>query len=127
MINIRCRSLCHRCEFFASGRIGRVEIGPGGGSLPRAVYEMSEAAAVMVQPCKSLSRILRRGAVFHGHEFFNDAHSLFLASLVIEPRFSRLRTGMAIIRRIASPAMILQLSLDLRNHAPDPNPYNLPP
>src|ERR1700720_3983713 len=85
---------------------------------------MSEAPATTVQPGKSFARILRRGAVLHSHEFFDDAHSL-LSSLVIEPGFSRLRNRMAIIRRIASRGMVLQLALDIRKHAAGAKPEQL--
>src|SRR2546429_6684428 len=51
-IDIRCRSLRHRREFFARGGIRGLEITPCRGRLPRAVNEMSEAPALTVQPCK---------------------------------------------------------------------------
>src|SRR5882757_1407184 len=121
-IDMRCRSLRHRREFFTRGGIRGLEITPCRGRLPRAVNEMSEAPAVPVQPCKSFARIIRRGTVLHGHEFFDDAHSLLLASLVIEPEFSRLRNWMAIVRRIASRGMVLQLPLDIRKHAAGAKP-----
>ena len=41
---------------------------------PRAVDEVSEAAAVTIEPGQRFFRILRRRAVFHGDEFFSDAH-----------------------------------------------------
>src|SRR2546429_4895425 len=51
-IDIRCRSLRHRREFFTRGAIRGLEITPCRGRLPRAVNEMSEAPALTVQPCK---------------------------------------------------------------------------
>src|SRR2546429_8080290 len=51
-IDIRCRSLRHRREFFTRGGIRGLEITPCRGRLPRAVNEMSEAPALTVQPCK---------------------------------------------------------------------------
>src|ERR1700687_5774768 len=121
-IDIRCRSLRHRREFFTRGRIRGLEITPSGGRLPRAVNEMSEAPAVTVQPSQSFARILRRGAILHGHEFLDDAHSLLLASLVIETGFSWLRNRVAIVRRITSRGMVLQLPLDIRKHAAGAKP-----
>src|SRR3989449_5142502 len=88
-IDIRCRSLRHRREFFTRGGIRGLEITPCCGRLPRAVNEMSEAPAVTVQPCQSFARILRRGTVLHGHEFFDDAHSLLLASRSEERRVGK--------------------------------------
>src|SRR6266478_1117670 len=84
-VDIGCRSLCDRCEFFTSGRICRVEIRSRRGRLPSAVYEMSETPVVTVQPRESLARILRCGAVLHGHEFFDDAHSLLPTTSVNGP------------------------------------------
>src|SRR5713226_4449794 len=121
-VDVCSRSLCHRCEFFARGRISGVEIGSRRGRLPRAVYEMSEAPSVTVQPCESLARILRCRAVFHGHEFFDDAHALLLVSFFIEPGFSRLSNRMAIVRRITSCGMVFQLPLDIRQHAAGAKP-----
>ena len=118
-VDIQRGALRHRREFFTRGRIRGLEITPSRGGLPRAVNEMSEAPAVTVQPGKGFARILRRGAVLHGHEFFDDAHTLLLASLIIEPGFSWLRNRMAIVRRIASRGMVLQLPLDIRKHATD--------
>src|SRR5216684_7610203 len=120
-VDVQRRALRHRREFFSRGRIRRLEISPRRGRLPRAVYEMSEAPAMTVQPGKSFARILWRGAVLHSHEFFDDAHSL-LSSLVIEPGFSSLRNRMAIIRRIASRGMVLQLAFDIRKHAAGAKP-----
>src|SRR5207249_10788938 len=119
------RSLRHGREFFTCGRIHCVEISPCRGCLPRAIDEMSEASVVTVQPSKSLARILKSRAVLHGHEFLDDAHSLLLASLVIKPGFSRLCNWMAILRRIASGGMVLQLPLDIRQHAADAKPEQL--
>src|SRR6202165_3347330 len=124
-IDIRCRSLRHRREFFTCGRIRGLEITSRRGRLPRAVPEISQAPAVAVQPCKSFARVLWRGAVLHGHEFFDDAHSLLLASLVIETGFSWLRNRVAIVRRIASRGMMLQLTLDIRKHAACAKPEQL--
>src|SRR5260370_34711878 len=121
-INIRCRSVRDRCEFFTRGRIGRVEISPRRGLLPGPVYEVSESPAVTDQPSQSVARILRRGAGLPGHEFFDDAHSLLPASLVIESGFSRLRDGMAIIRRVTSRGAVLQFRLDIRKHAAGAKP-----
>jgi hypothetical protein len=41
---------------------------------------MSKATSVMVEPGEGLFGVLGRGAVFHGHEFFSDAHSIALDS-----------------------------------------------
>src|SRR5438132_14174609 len=79
-IDIRCRSFCHYRESFTCGRVRGVEISPCRGRLPGAVHEMSKAPAVTVQPGKRLARILGRGAVLHGHEFFDDAHALLSLS-----------------------------------------------
>src|SRR6266436_1826152 len=83
-INVHCRALRHGCEFFAGGRIRRVEISPSRGGKRRAVDEMPKAAAMAVQPGECFARILRRGAVLHGHEFLDDTHALLLNSFVIE-------------------------------------------
>jgi hypothetical protein len=37
---------------------------------------MSETPGVTVQPGESFARIFRRGAILHGHEFLDDAHSI---------------------------------------------------
>src|SRR5690242_20212859 len=84
-INIRCRTLRYNCKLFPRGGIRRVEIGSRQGSLPCAPDEVSKAPAVTVQPRKCLARIFRRRAIFHGHEFFDDAHSLLPVSLFTEP------------------------------------------
>src|SRR5438445_9332884 len=84
-VNVGRRSLSHCRELLASRRIRRVEISSCRWRLPRAVDEVPEAATVAVEPCKSLARIFGRWAVLHGHEFFDNAHSLLLASLTIEP------------------------------------------
>ena len=115
-------SLRHCSEFFASGRICGVEIGACHGCLPCAVNEMSEAAVVTIQPCKSLARVFWRGAVLHGHKFFDNAHSSLLNSFVTKPGFRCLRNRVAIIRRISTRRVVLQLPLDIRQHAAGAKP-----
>src|SRR5437879_9621295 len=87
-IDIRCRSFCHYRESFTCGRVRGVEISPCRGRLPGAVHEMSKAPAVTVQPGKRLARILGRGAVLHGHEFFADPHALLSLSNQDSPAYA---------------------------------------
>src|ERR1700757_2446506 len=96
-INVCCRSLRNGCKFLASGGVRCVEIAACRGRLPCAVDEMSEAAAMAVQPRKGLARVLWRRPILHGHEFFDDAHSFLLASLLTESWLCRSCNRMAII------------------------------
>src|SRR5215472_7355418 len=57
----------------ARGGVGGFEIFAVDGSVPSAANEMSEAPVVASEPRERLLGIFRRGAVFHGSEFFNDA------------------------------------------------------
>src|SRR5215470_8801862 len=94
------RALCDRSEFFSRRRVGRLKRNSRCRSLPVAVDEMTKAALVNVKPGQRLTRILWRGTILHGHEFFDDAHQFLPASLLTPPPSSRSRNRMAIIRRI---------------------------
>ena len=60
---------------------------------------MSEAAAMLIEPGKSFFRVFRRGAVFHGDEFFSNAHIGSCASNTIQNSNTNLsqkrRTGVS--------------------------------
>ena len=73
-IDIGRRSLGDRGERLAGGRVGGIEVSALRRLPPRAVNEMSEAATVMIQPGQASFGIFGRRAVFHGDEFFSDAH-----------------------------------------------------
>src|SRR5262249_28274131 len=82
-VNVGARSLRYRCQFFSRGGIGGVKVNLRSGPLPSAVDEVSESSAASIEPRQSFTRILWRGPVIHGHEFFNDAHSPFHTLLAL--------------------------------------------
>ena len=73
-VDVRSRSLGDCRELLAGGGIGGFEVSTFRRLSPCAVDEMSEAAAVEIQPGEGFFRVLRRGTVFHGDELFSDAH-----------------------------------------------------
>src|SRR5882672_9102788 len=88
VVDVRCRSLCDRCEFLARRWIRGVEIRLIRWSLPRAVDEMSEPPGVTVKTQECVTGMLRRSSVLHVHVFFDDAHSNLLVFSVIKAGFS---------------------------------------
>src|ERR1700690_2889052 len=77
-INVRRRALRDRGEFLAIRRIDGVEVFSCGRCLPSATDEMLETKTVTLEPRCCFFGIFWRGAVFHAHEFFNNAHRLWL-------------------------------------------------
>ncbi len=73
-INVRGRALRDRSEFLGVRRIDGVEVLSRRGSLPTASDEMLEAEGVAFQPGDCFLRIFWSGPVFHGYEFFGNAH-----------------------------------------------------
>ena len=118
-IHVFGRALGDGRELFSGGRIGGIEYLARGRLLPGAIYEMSEAPVVPVEPAQRLARILRRRAVIHGHKFFDDAHSFRPGSRSAESSDSGDR--MTIVCRVPSRCMVLKLPFDIRQHATDAN------
>src|ERR1700740_2592158 len=118
-IDILCRALRHRCELFASGGVSCLKISSRRRCDPFITDEMSEAALMPVEPCQGFARILRRGAVFHGHEFFNNAHVPAPALRLLNKSFPCSGNRMAIVCRITSRDIVFELTLDIREHAAD--------
>ena len=112
-VDVGGRSLRHAGELLAGGRVCGVEVFSGSGRSPRPIDKVAEAALVVVEPGERFFRIFRRGAVFHGNEFFSDAHKCRRG----RPRpcvpVRKLGNGMAIIRRIAPGCVMLELPFDV--------------
>src|SRR5271154_7221585 len=79
-VDVRSRSLSHRCFFLAVCGIDRTEKYALYRLPPVPVDEMAEAPSMAVQPDERIFRILRRRPIFHGREFFSDAHEFPSAS-----------------------------------------------
>jgi hypothetical protein len=125
-VYVSSRTLCNVGEFFACRRIRGVEILGVERGLPSATDEMAEAAAVAIEPGESFAGIFGRGAVVHGDEFLDDAHSVVPDSFVkilnachaIRARFATvLREGMTIICRIPASGVVFELPFDVPKHA----------
>src|SRR5439155_14937807 len=82
-IDISCRSLRHRCQYFSTRRICSFKVAAIRGLLPCAVDEMPEPPFMTIEPAQRLFGILRRRAVLHRYEFFRDAHGLTNSSSVL--------------------------------------------
>ena len=75
-INVRRGALRDRRDLFAGGGICSVEEHGFRRLAPLAGYEVCEPPPVAVKPRQRVLRVFRRWAIFHGGEFFSDAHYL---------------------------------------------------
>ena len=84
-VYVREGSLRNTRKLISRGGICCVEVLPGGGVQPGAVDEVSEPAAVPVEPKQRFARVFRRRAIFHTDEFFDDAHAVLPDSSGLTP------------------------------------------
>src|SRR5947209_18107190 len=80
-IDVSSRALSNLRELFCRCRIIGGEEHAFRRLLPLAADEVPEASAMMIQPAERFLRVLRRGTVFHGEEFFSDAHGLSVPAM----------------------------------------------
>jgi hypothetical protein len=74
-IDIRSRSLGHRCDLLSGSRIARIKKNAFDRLAPCAINEMTEAPLMAVEPEQRILRVFGRRPIFHGEEFVGYAHS----------------------------------------------------
>ncbi len=133
VLNVALRNLGQRiaCRRIAGGLVFAAQR-----LNPRAADELFKPAMVPLQPRNRFLRIFRRGAVLHGVELFRNAHSVSFQSsrpkcsaglqtgcrAGVLARTCCLRDRMPVRRRVVPGQMMLQLPLDIAQHAAGADP-----